>query len=60
MKISKDALSLVKSIGLPGLIEGENPPLNKALSLLQLAELNKTPLHYLESLPHIDNNENGF
>jgi hypothetical protein len=50
MKISEDALSLVKSIGLPGLVEGEAPPLNKALSLLQLAKLNKTPLLYLESL----------
>lgn len=41
---------LIKSIGLPGIMEGENPPLNKALSLLQLAELNKIPLLYLESL----------
>lgn len=50
MKISKDTLALVKSIGLPGLAEGEAPPLKEALSLLQLAELNKVPLLYLESL----------
>jgi len=50
MKMGEDTLLLIKSIGLPGIIEGENSPLNKALSLLQLAELNKIPLLYLESL----------
>ena len=45
---SEDTLLLVKSIGLPGLIEGENPPLNKTSSFLQLAELNKIPLLFLE------------
>lgn len=50
MEISKDALSLVKSIGIPGLVEGEAPPPNKASRLLQLAELNKVPLLFLESL----------
>lgn len=44
---------LIKSIGLPGLVEGEAPPLKEALSLLQLAELNKTPLLYLESLRNL-------
>jgi len=50
VKIHEDTLLLLKSIGLPGLVEGENPPLNKALSLLQLAELNKIPLLYLEPI----------
>jgi len=49
MKISRDTLLLVKSIGLPELVEGEPQPLNKALSLLQLAKLNKIPLLFLES-----------
>ena len=44
---------LVRSIGLPGLIEGEAPPPNKTLNLLHLAELNKTPLLFLESLRNL-------
>jgi len=50
MKKCGDALLLIKSIGLPGLMEGKVTPLNEALSLLQLAELNKIPLLFLESL----------
>jgi len=50
MEAYEDALSLIKSIGLPGLIGGEAHPANKALSTLQLAELNKMPLFFLESL----------
>jgi len=50
MKIHEDTSLLIKSIGLPEFIEGEKPPPNEALSLLQLAELNKIPLLYLESL----------
>jgi len=49
MEISQNALSLAKSIGLPGLVEGEAPPLNEAFCLLQLAELNKTRLLYLHA-----------
>jgi len=50
MTIFRDTLLLIKSIGLPGLIEGEgNLPIND-LSILQLAELNKIPLFFLESL----------
>ena len=45
-----DAVLLLKSIGLPGIIEGEDPSLYKASALLPLAELNKIPLLYLESI----------
>lgn len=47
----KDSLLLIKSIGLPGLIEGDDLSPNEALRLLPLAELNKIPLLFLESLP---------
>jgi hypothetical protein len=50
MKTCEDTLLLIKSIGLPGLVEGQAPSHNKALSLLQLAELNKISLLFLESL----------
>jgi len=53
MKIFGNILPLVKSIGLPGLIEGKVPPLNKAYSLLQLAERNKMLLLFLESLTNL-------
>lgn len=50
MKICRDTILLIKSIGIPGLIEGEgNLPLN-GTSILHLAKLNKIPLFFLESL----------
>jgi len=50
MKMCKDSLLLIKAIGLPQLLEGENPQHNEASKLFQLAELNKITLLFLESL----------
>jgi len=47
-------LLLARSIGLPGCVEGEPPPPNLALSLFELAVLNKIPLLFLESLRSLD------
>jgi len=50
MNTCTDSLLIVKSIGLPQVLKGENPLLHEASKLFQLAELNKIPLLFLESL----------
>jgi hypothetical protein len=50
MKDCTDSLSLAKSIGLPGTIEGKAPLQGDSLKLFNLAKLNKIPLLYLESI----------
>jgi hypothetical protein len=45
----KNALSLVKAIGLPCKIDGQPVMTSEKMSLLNLAETNKIPLLYLES-----------
>ncbi|MCW3995290.1 MAG: nucleotidyltransferase family protein [Candidatus Bathyarchaeota archaeon] len=44
-----NSLSLVKAIGLPGIIESKAPLPSEYLNLFHLAKLNKIPLLYLES-----------
>lgn len=49
MSSYKDSLSLIKSVGLPGIIEGKASLSSKRLNLFHLSKLNKIPLLYLES-----------
>ena len=50
MKKCEDTLLLIRSIGLPELVESKPASLNEALSLIKLAKLNKMSLFFLESL----------
>lgn len=50
MKVDKNVLSIIRSIGIPNIIEGKFFPHETTINLIDLAKLNKVLLLYLESL----------